>query len=571
VESRRVNGKPRPVPIAYLGKAADLLARLQATDALRLQSKSHGAVAALFALATELDLPGTIDRHLRASGRRIRPSMGSSTPSPPRAPLRHDGLSVGQSLTLVAIGRACRATSKRAFAQWAGDTTLGELVGCNLDRLTSQHFWDQMDQVPIEAIDPIEREFVGRAIERFKLRLDALLYDATNFFTFIASTNGRPKLPARGHQKQKRDDLRQVGVALLCSRKDGIPLFHKTYGGQVADAVSFREMLPAIQKRLGELGTSVDSLTLVYDKGNVSRSNQKQVDDAGLHYVAALTVASQRALVAEANAHLESVDLGDGETVMAYRARKVVWGKERALVVLVSERLRQGQMRGILQHVEAAKRWLSRLAATLQRGKQRRSRARIEEDIAARLRGRQRLNDVLRVRIDGEKSPSLVWEFDQASFDALANSSLGRLVLVTDRDAWSTAEIIRAYRSQADIEAVFAHLKDPHHLALRPQFHWTDQKLHVHVFTCLLGYLLARLLHLRARAAGVPHKSPEALIDALARIRRTRVARSTTGTGKFRVTTQLEEIEPSLEPLLAPTAFVGVYAAAAKTPGQTLP
>ena len=52
VESRRVNGKPRPVPIAYLGKADDLWARLQAADTLRLESRSHGAVAALWALGT---------------------------------------------------------------------------------------------------------------------------------------------------------------------------------------------------------------------------------------------------------------------------------------------------------------------------------------------------------------------------------------------------------------------------------------------------------------------------------------------------------------------------------------
>ena len=74
VESRRVNGKPRPVPVAYLGKADDLLARLNAADtagALRLHSRSHGAVAALWALTQELDIAGIIDGQLAASGRRV--------------------------------------------------------------------------------------------------------------------------------------------------------------------------------------------------------------------------------------------------------------------------------------------------------------------------------------------------------------------------------------------------------------------------------------------------------------------------------------------------------------------
>jgi len=42
-------------------------------------------------------------------------------------------------------------------------------------------------------------------------------------------------------------------------------------------------------------------------------------------------------------------------------------------------------------------------------------------------------------------------------------------VLMTNRDTWSTEDIIRAYRGQAHVEAVFAHLKDPMHVMLRPQ------------------------------------------------------------------------------------------------------
>ena len=552
-----MNGKPRPVPVAYLGKADDLLARLRAAETLRLRSRAHGAVAALYALAQELDVSGTIDRHLAAAGRRVR-RQPAHLPDPRRAPARNDGLSVGQSLALVAVGRGCHATSKRAFAEWADTTTLGELVGVDVQRLTSQHFWDQMDQVPVELIPAIERELVERALARFELPLDTLLYDATNFFTFIASTNTKPKLPARGHQKQKRDDLRQVGVALLCSRRDGIPLWHQTYGGQVADATCFAAVLPAIHQRLVQLGRDLGTLTIVYDKGNVSRANQQLVDAAPFHHVSALPAASQRALVAHANARLADVVLDSDETVPAYRTRRTIWGVERTVVVLVSERLRQGQLRGILQHVTAARRWLSALAETLRRGKQRRDRARIERDIDHRLTGRQWLRRVLRFQLTGtDPTLTLTYDVDQPAFDALAQNELGRVVLMTDHHDWSTADIIRTYRAQADVEALFAHLKDPLHVALRPQRHWTDQKLHVHVFTCVLGYLLLRLLHLRARQAGADFASPEHLIEALSRIRRVTVARSATGKGRLRLTTQLEEVESQLAPLLSLLGIAG--------------
>lgn len=549
VESRRLNGRPGIRVVAYLGKAADLLARLRAADTLSIQSLSHGAVAALFSLARELDVAGTIDRHLKVSGRRSRKRLPRGTKLPP---LRNDGLSVGESLLLASLGRACHATSKRGFAPWARDTTLGELFGVDVERLTSQHFWDQMEQLPVPTIAPIEREIVSRVVERFPIPLETLLYDATNFFTFIASTNTHADLPARGHNKQKRHDLRQVGVALLCTRQEGIPLWHEVYGGQVPDAKSFAAALTAFRQRLVEMGQTLESLTLVYDKGNVSRANQSLVDTSNLHYVASLSAASQRALLCEANPKMQPIALDEGEEVLAYRTRRTIWGAERTAIVLLSERLREGQKRGILQHVASAQRWLSRLDQTLKRGKQRRDRVRIQHDIDARLRGRQHLRKVLKVDLarDSKGRLALSYVFDEAALAALDDDSLGRIVLITDRDDWTTADIIRAYRGQAHVEAVFAHLKDPVHVALRPQFHWTDQKLHVHVLTCILGYLLARVLHLRARKTiGYPH-GMERLLDDLAAVRRATVVRSSLPKGRPRVTTQLENCDPDLTAFL---------------------
>lgn len=552
VACRRINGKPTPVQLAWLGKADDILERLEASDEARARSWSHGAVAALYGLARELQVPDLIDRHLAKSGKRVRPSekRKAQAPIPPR---KNVGLTVGQSLTLVAIGRACHATSKRAFAGWAGTTTLGQLADVDTRKLTSQHFWDQMDQLPVELIEPIERDLVADVVERFRLPLDTVLFDATNFFTFIASNNKRCKLPARGKQKQKRNDLRQVGVALMCSRQHGIPLWHRTYSGNIADATCFSEVISSLKQRAIDIHTDIESLTLVYDKGNVSRANQRQVDDSKIHYVSALTVASQRKLVDEANTLLAPLEIDD-ETVPVYRTKKEIWGAERTVVVYCSERLREGQIAGVMQHVAKAKTWLSNLADMLRRGKQRRDRGRIERDIENYLKGRQCLSAVIRFELTG-KDPhlTLTYQFDQAAFDALANSTFGRVVLMTNRHDWSTADIIRAYHGQAAVEAIFAHLKDPEHLALRPQYHWTDQKLHVHVFTCVLGYLLASLLHLRARRANAPYASVESLLDALSRVRRTMIIRRSamrTGKRAERITYQLEEIEPEIAPML---------------------
>ena len=545
VESRRVDGNPRPIPILYLGKADDLLARLRAADTLSIRSLAHGHVAALYALAGELDLAGSIDRWLASSGRR---SHAPHAGAPPLPPLTADGLSVGQSLTLAAIGRACHPTSKRGFATWASSTTLGDLAGVDVSRLSSQHFWDQMDQLPVETIPHLEREVIARVLERFEIALDTLLFDATNFFTFIASSNTKATLPARGHQKQKRDDLRQVSVALLCAGRSGIPLWHCTYGGSVADARCFADALPVLRARLHELHGDLDGVTVVYDKGNVSHANQVLVEDAKLHYVTALTVASQRDLVDAANAHLAPV-LVDGVEIPAYRTRRLIWGQERTAVVLVSKRLQEGQAHGVLQHVAAASKWLDDLAVILAGKAQRRDRARIQHDIETRLKGRPFLARVLTFQLTGEDpNLSLSYALDDAAFAALQEKTFGRVVLMTDRHEWSTPDIIRTYHAQSHIEGVFRSWKDPLHVSMRPQFHWTDQKIHVHVLVCVLSYLLARLLLLRAQWVDPSIESVRVLLSRLALVRRATIARPGQR-GTWQVTSQLEAMDDALAKL----------------------
>jgi hypothetical protein len=86
-------------------------------------------------------------------------------------------------------------------------------------------------------------------------------------------------------------------------------------------------------------------------------------------------------------------------------------------------------------------------------------------------------------------------------------------------------------------------------LATRPYFHWTDQKLHVHAFMCVTGYLLVRLLWWRARRGTGFASSPRSLLSELSRIRCCRVIEKTGRAGRPRVHWQLEEMDGTLREL----------------------
>jgi hypothetical protein len=153
VESRRVNGKPRPVVLAYLGKAEDLLRRLEGlAERIRVKSYSHGAVAALLKLASSLQIHELINRYVES------PRL-----SGPKKPLRHR-LTVGITLWWGAIGRVCMPTSKRGWWNWAQTTSCEYLLRCSLSRIDSQHFWDLMDALEIQSTHLNRPQFQGLSV-----------------------------------------------------------------------------------------------------------------------------------------------------------------------------------------------------------------------------------------------------------------------------------------------------------------------------------------------------------------------------------------------------------------------
>ena len=79
-----------------------------------------------------------------------------------------------------------------------------------------------------------------------------------------------------------------------------------------------------------------------------------------------------------------------------------------------------------------------------------------------------------------------------------------------------------AYRSQYHIEDAFKQMKDPHFLRWSPLLHWTDSKIQVHAFYCVLALLLTSLLQ-RELARGGQSLSINSMLETLAGIRETLV------------------------------------------------
>jgi len=478
VESRRVKGKPRTFILEYLGTATTLLNKIKSNN-VQLKSYSHGDTSALLNIAAELDIINIINKYVPTGENKHKPIR--------------DDLTVGASFLLAAIGRACYPTSKMGWYDWCKKTSMEYCLKANFKKLSSQHFWDQMNVLPSENISKIEEEIALQLIKHYKIKPGNLFFDTTNFFTFIDSTNERCDLPKRGRNKQKRFDLRQIGMALLVSKEDQFPLFHKTYRGDKNDVTVFKETYASIITRLKKINRELSDITIVFDKGNNSKDNFSMIDDTkDCYYVGGLVSSHFKDLLKEANKNFSTVNI-EGEKIPVYRIKQMVWGKERTCVVTISSQLKEGQILGIKQHLEKKYKVLNKFKQQLENPKRRKDFT--QEEIKRRLydtiKG-QFIEEILKfylIKIN-DNHWSFTYYVDIDAFDELKESILGRKIVITNRHDWSSEEILSAYKGQSKVEYAFRTLKNPHHMAIRPQYHWTDQKIEAHFLICLIGYLL---------------------------------------------------------------------------------
>ena len=521
-EVARVNGRPKIVSTRYIGKAEDIAAMLDGATQVpeRTQVLEFGGVAAVWKMIERLGVVETIDRVVGA-----RRSDAQAT--------------VGTYLALAAINRVVSPCSKLAFREWWLTTVGPRLVKIPNTALDHRRFWDAMNQVTDEHLVAIERELTQRMVTDFGVDLSALVLDMTNFATFIDSGNERNTIAKRGHAKDGRVDLRLVGLALVVSKDGGIPLLHQSYPGNRPDVSQFQSVIGELISRYQALSEQVEDVTVVYDAGNCSLANQGLLDESGLGYVSSLVTAHHTDLLAIPRSKFTAVEGFAG--LEAHETTATALGATRRAIITHSDEFHQKQVRGFAQTIAKCLRQLTELQQVLERGKTRRSRAQIEAAITVILKPRW-AKRVIVTELTGQQPKDLRLNFsiDEQAMQQLETEHFGKRILVTSHNEWSIAQVVAAYRSQTEVEASFRQMKDPRVVSFSPMFHWTDQKVKVHVFYCVLALAIAQLMRREAERAGIKMSVRE-LLATLATIKETSLIYPSTG-GRPKVRKMLTEL-----------------------------
>jgi len=539
VESARVDGKPRIVDQQYLGSTEEVMARLSGAPAgspERTQHKRFGDLAAVWAILERLKVVEAIDE---VCGSRRADA----------------GASVGTYLALATLNRVVAPCSKLGFSDWWATTAGPRFTKVGAPATEHRRFWDAMDHLDTDRLAAAERAISTAMVTEFGLDLSALALDMTNFATFIDSTNEAAPIAQRGHAKQKRNDLRLVGLGLVVTRDGAIPVASHAYPGNRPDVTQFSDVLDELTARYRALfdahgeDESQDGVqpgpTVVFDAGQNSVGNFARLAESGLHFVGSLPPSDFTDLLALPARRRHRVDPDRFPGLTAIDTRVMVFGTDRRVILTHSPTLHAAQSRGFDQTLAKTQRALGELATTLARGKTRRDRTAVLAEITRITRARW-VNRILNTNLTGQKPAEmrLTWKIDKAARKALETEMFGKRLLVTDHDDWTTAEIVAGYRSQNDVESGFRQLKDPHVVGFSPMFHWTDSKIRVHVFYCVLALAVAHLMRREAHQSGLDLSVRE-LLATLAGIEETVLLYPTGNKGRPRAQRILTDTDPT--------------------------
>ena len=508
VESARVEGKPRIVQQTYLGTAdrlADLLKERTAPIPLSATTRQFGLPAALWLAAQRC---GVWD------------VLKTMWPEP------RSGPSIAHYLLLAVIHRICQPGPKTEVADWYRSTILQPLWSLSPERFRSQDFWDAFDQIRVEGDDRGE----GDQLEEAQLRLlgvwkekqlvsrRLLAYDTTNFYTWTASTNQRNRLAQRGHNKQGRHNLRQVGLSYVLDGESGISLCHHVYAGNVADVEELPQALERIVRMLNRNQIEPSTVTLVFDKGTAALDNTLLLKEAGLGWISALPWNQAPVELRERDIDNLPLCSSDQPGVHAFAARAIVHGDAYLCVLKYSSSFASEQLHSVTNSLTKVLQSLRRLSMDLSKPGCRLKETPIRNKIQRWLSSSQFLENLISWELRSENDRwHLQFDFNHAAFQKLLTHRLGRTVLLTNRMDWSAEQVVNGYSGQQQVEQVFRGLKDGDWLGWGPMYHWTDSKIRIHAFYCMLGISLLKYIHKQSQSAW-PGLTLEQMLEELRQI-----------------------------------------------------
>ena len=505
-ETARVGGRSKVVNQVYLGSADKIMEMAlsrEKTDISKLDIQEFGSLFIANLVENYIGISDIIDSV-------VTDSEKSKSPS------------IGEYFLFSVFNRMIEPKSKEALSQWYKNLAVHQIRPVDVEALNSRMYWKKWSQLSIEDIQKIAYLFFEKVHTLEPLRSDCLLFDTTNYFTYMDSKT-ESKLAVRGKNKDGKDWLRQIGLALLVSRDTGVPIFYREFEGNCHDSKLFNQILEEMHTTVKKLSGQEKELTLVFDKGINSGANIENIDmKPDLHFITSYSPYFAQSLAEKDLENFTPVNTApnhalvrqdrEEDQIVALRTSREFWGQERTVVVTYNPRTAAKQRYTFEKKLHSLQRHLFEMRSKVNAQKPHWKQAsKVKErynDVCEKLYLPKDLYD-----LDFTKENGRLRMWFRKNYYKINKyiSRFGKNIIITSHHDWSTDDIVKASLDRYLVEDAFRQTKAGEFANMRPIWHWTDQKISCHVLCCVIALTYLKLISLWLERAGVDMTPDEAM------------------------------------------------------------
>lgn len=359
----------------------------------------------------------------------------------------------GDYLLSLAYAHCLDPKSIASMEDWYERTDLRNML--SIKEVSEKKLYDALDAMQERNTEQVQKNIFTQVKEAYNLKPKGYFFDVTNVY-FYGTECGIAK---KGHNKEGSYNPQiQIGLAIT---EEGIPLFHKTFEGNIHDARTLQDILVSLHD------LNIKEAFLIWDKGVTSEKNLLDAKRIGFNLICGLPIKKDV----------------EKKVQQMIKKNKFIQLKNRirlknTVLYCIKQKYAYGTIRGQLALC------FNEETARINREKRIDRLEEAKENLKAKKEIPEDLKQYFNNNEISEKDLLEAQQYD------------GYTALFSTKQL-PIEKIVNPYFEKDKVEKAFRSMKSI--LGLKPIRHWLEERVKSHVFICYLSYLLLSLLEYKLK------------------------------------------------------------------------
>src|SRR3989339_148254 len=145
--------------------------------------------------------------------------------------------------------------------------------------VSEEKLYISLDSIDYRNFSVIQKNIFRSVTDAYNLKPKGYFFDVTNVYFYGTQC----PIAKKGHNKEESHHP-QVQIGLAVTKEEGIPIFHKTFDGNIFDARTLQDFLVEFHD------LNIEDVTIVWDRGVTSENNILDAKKAGFEVICGLAI-----------------------------------------------------------------------------------------------------------------------------------------------------------------------------------------------------------------------------------------------------------------------------------------